>query len=89
MTSGDLGSSAQTASLLAASKALGQMLRQEDREWFFKADESPYVASFVQVNSINGIPDIVTLLENFKSLVKLECSYCHNVQEVQDDLIGQ
>ena len=46
---GGLGSSARTGSLLAASLALGQMLRQEDREWFFKADESPYVAAFVQV----------------------------------------
>ena len=49
---GGLGSSARTASLLAASLALGQMLRQEDREWFFKADESPYVAAFVQVGAI-------------------------------------
>ena len=49
VTSGDLGSSALTSSLLAASLALGQMLRQEDREWFFKADESPYVAAFVQL----------------------------------------
>ena len=32
VTSGDLGSSAKTASLLSASLALGQMLRQEDRE---------------------------------------------------------
>ena len=65
VTSGDLGSSAQTASLLAASQALGHMLRQEDREWFFKADESPYVASFVQVGSKNFIPDIVTLWDHF------------------------
>ena len=50
VTSGGLGPSAQTASLLAASKALGQMLAQEDREWFFKADESPYVAAFVQAS---------------------------------------
>ena len=49
---GGLGSSARTSSLLAASLALGQMLRQEDREWFFKADESPYVAAFVQVGAI-------------------------------------